>query len=104
MTYIAFPFNDTDESGGASADSVITFESIAGNHNAYPSTVTFDAGGAVTGKSFDTGSGTINVAYAYDAGGALTGKTLSGDLPAGIATTKNYTYDNGGNLTGTSYA
>ena len=93
-------FNSNSKGGGVSE----SFETVAGNHQGYPSTITYNASGVVTGKAFDTGSGTIDIVYAYDSGGALTSKTLSGAIPSGIATVKTFAYDSSGNLTGTDYS
>ena len=88
----------------AQASAEESFETIAGNHPAYPATLSYAANGALDSKVLETESGPVTIAYSYNASGSLIAKTLSGALPAGVPATKYYTYDLSGQLTGTSYA
>lgn len=78
-----------------------TFETVSKNLINYPSTLNY-TGADLTSIDYTTGGGTITKTFGYTAG-VLTSITLSGDTPAGIATTKTLGYT-GDDLTSINYS
>lgn len=78
-----------------------TFETVSKNLINYPATLNY-TGADLTSIDYTTGGGTITKTFGYTAG-VLTSITLSGDTPAGIATTKTLGYT-GDDLTSINYS
>jgi hypothetical protein len=78
-----------------------TFETVSKNLSTYSAAFTYTLG-VLTSITYTLGASTIVKNFTYTAG-VLTSITLSGDTPAGIATTKTLGYT-GDDLTSINYS
>jgi hypothetical protein len=79
-----------------------TFEIISKNIKSYPSSMFYDNNGNLLSIAYATNNGNIIKTFNRDTNNKIISIVLSGALPSGISTTKNFTYlDN--NLVATSY-
>lgn len=91
-----------DRANAVVQSAIATFENISRNAYSWPATKTYSNGRLAT-TVYTTDDGTITKTLNYDASGAITSIVLSGDVPAGVPTTKTITYASGF-VTGQSYS
>lgn len=81
-----------------------TWESVAQGLRAYPFVIVRDAAGRVSVVTYNLGAAqAIHKTLGRDGAGAVSTVTLSGDLPAGIATVKSILRDGAGKVAGVGY-
>lgn len=69
-----------------------TFEIISKNIKSYPSSMSYDNNGSLLSITYTTNNGNIIKTFNRDINNKIVSITLSGSLPSGISTTKNFTY------------
>lgn len=82
-----------------------TFETVSRNIRGAASAIAYSNAGDVSSITYSsTVHGVVTKQFSYDGAGRLTSLSLSGNVPAGVPTTKTFSYDANDNLVGTAYA
>lgn len=111
---LAYGANATVTTTGNATDVVLnfgipgsndTFETVSRNIRGAASAIAYANTGDVSSITYSSNvHGVVTKSFAYDGAGRLASLSLSGNVPAGVPTTKTFAYDANDNLVATAYA